>query len=116
MLRLGVSFSGSGGQVPRAAIRSGEPPRYERARRGSIVDAVEQAAHDGWSHAELLTACLEREVATRQAHGAENRIKAPRFAAHKTLEDFDFKHQRSIRREAILHLGAGARRSRSWVP
>ena len=31
----------------RAAIRSGEPPRYERARRGSIVDAVEDAIRRG---------------------------------------------------------------------
>ena len=67
---------------------------------------LEQAGRDGWSHAELLTACLEREVASRQAHGAENRVKAARFGAYKTLEDFDFQHQRSIRREATLHLGA----------
>ena len=67
---------------------------------------LEQAGRDGWSHAELLSACLEREVAARQAHGAENRIKAARFGAYKTLEDFDFQHQRSIRREVILHLGA----------
>jgi DNA replication protein DnaC len=67
---------------------------------------LEQAVREDWSHAELLAACLEREVAARQAHGAENRIKAARFPAHKTLEDFDFKHQRSVRREAILHLGA----------
>ena len=43
---------------------------------------LEQAARDGWSHTELLAACLEREVAARQAHGAENRIKAARFAAY----------------------------------
>jgi DNA replication protein DnaC len=65
-----------------------------------------QAGREGWSHAELLAACLEREVAARQAHGAESRIKAARFPAHKTLEDFDFQYQRSIRRDAILHLGA----------
>jgi DNA replication protein DnaC len=49
---------------------------------------------------------LELEVAARQAHGGENRIRAARFPARKTLEDFDFDHQRSIRREVIAHLGA----------
>ncbi len=67
---------------------------------------LEQAAREEWSHVDLLAACLEREVAARQAHGAENRVKAARFPAHKSLEDFDFQYQRSIRREATLHLGA----------
>ncbi len=66
---------------------------------------LEQAQREQWTHVELLVACLEREVASRQAHGADNRIKAARFPAYKSLEDFDFKHQRSIRRDAVLHLG-----------
>ena len=76
----------------------------------SLADAAgrlgERARADGWSHEEYLAACLEREVAARQSHGGEARIKAARFPARKTLEDFDYDHQRSVRREVIAHLGA----------
>jgi DNA replication protein DnaC len=76
----------------------------------SLARAVERLAEraraDGWSHEEFLAACLEREVAARQANGGEIRIRAARFPARKALEDFDFDHQRSLRREVIAHLGA----------
>jgi DNA replication protein DnaC len=64
-----------------------------------------RAREQGWSHEQFLAACLEREVLARQSHGGEARIKAARFPARKTLEDFDFDHQRSARREVIAHLG-----------
>jgi DNA replication protein DnaC len=38
-------------------------------------------------------------------HGGEARIKAARFPARKTLEEFDFSFQRSIRKTLVLHLG-----------
>ncbi|WP_328665296.1 ATP-binding protein [Streptomyces sp. NBC_00322] len=38
-------------------------------------------------------------------HGAEGRIRAARFPSRKSLEDFDFDHQRSVKREVISHLG-----------
>lgn len=65
----------------------------------------ERARSEGWSHEEFLAACLEREVAARQDHGGEARVKAARFPARKTLEDFDFSFQRSIKRDVIAHLG-----------
>ncbi|MEU1166906.1 ATP-binding protein, partial [Streptomyces sp. NPDC005921] len=49
--------------------------------------------------------CLQREVAARDSHGAEGRIRAARFPSRKSLEDFDFDHQRSVKREVIAHLG-----------
>ncbi len=67
---------------------------------------AERARTEGWSHEEYLAACLDREVAARQSHGGEARIRAARFPARKTLEEFDFDHQRSLRREVIAHLGA----------
>ena len=76
----------------------------------SLARAVERLAErargEGWSHEEFLAACLEREVAARQSNGGELRIRAARFPARKTLEDFDFDHQRNLRREVIAHLGA----------
>jgi len=66
---------------------------------------AERARADAWSHEEFLAACLEREVSARQSHGGEARIHSARFPARKTLEDFDFDHQRSLKRETIAHLG-----------
>jgi len=67
---------------------------------------AERARTDAWSHEEYLAACLEREVASRQTHGGENRIRSARFPSYKTLEDFDFNYQRSVRQEVVGHLGA----------
>src|SRR5947208_239361 len=71
----------------------------------AIDRLAERARAEGWSHEEFLAACLEREVAARQDHGGEARIKAARFPARKTIEDFDFEHQRSVKRQTISHLG-----------
>jgi DNA replication protein DnaC len=66
----------------------------------------ERARKENWTHEEFLAACLQREVAAREAHGGGERIRAARFPARKALEDFDFGHQRSARRDVIAHLGA----------
>ncbi len=65
----------------------------------------ERARAENWSHEEFLAACLQREVAAREAHGGEGRIRAARFPARKSLEEFDYDHARSLKREAIAHLG-----------
>jgi DNA replication protein DnaC len=66
---------------------------------------AERARVEGWTHEEFLAACLQREVAARQAHGGEGRIRAARFPARKSLEEFDFDHARGLKRELIAHLG-----------
>src|SRR5215210_8650622 len=75
----------------------------------SLAAAVERlgerARAENWSHEEFLAACLEREVSSRADHGGENRIRAARFPARKTIDDFDFDHQRSLKRDVIAHLG-----------
>src|SRR5579871_533294 len=72
----------------------------------SVERLAERARSEGWSHEEFLAACLEREVAARQANGGEIRVRAARFPARKTLEEFDFDHQRNLKRDVIAHLGA----------
>ncbi|TMR95108.1 IS21-like element helper ATPase IstB [Nonomuraea basaltis] len=74
--------------------------------RDAVARLADQAREQGWTHEEFLAACLQREVASRDAHGAENRIKAAAFPARKTIEDFDFDHQRSVKREIVTHLAA----------
>jgi DNA replication protein DnaC len=76
----------------------------------SMARAIERLAgrarQEEWTHEEFLAACLEREVAARQTNGGELRIKAARFPARKTIEEFDFDYQRSLKRDTLLHLGA----------
>jgi len=72
----------------------------------SVERMAERARAESWTHEQFLAACLEREVAARQSNGGEIRIRSARFPARKTLEDFDFDHQRSLKRDVIAHLGA----------
>jgi DNA replication protein DnaC len=58
----------------------------------------------GWperarTNEEFLAACLQREVAARESHGGEGRIRVARFPARKALEEFDFDYQRSLKRD-----------------
>jgi DNA replication protein DnaC len=73
--------------------------------RESVGRLAERARAENWTHEEFLIACLQREVAARDAHGGEGRIRAARFPARKSLEEFDFGHARGLRREVIAHLG-----------
>src|SRR5918911_2225332 len=71
----------------------------------AIERLAERARAESWSHEEFLAACLQREVAAREAHGGEGRIRGARFPARKSLEDFDFDHARGLKRDLIAHLG-----------
>jgi DNA replication protein DnaC len=71
----------------------------------AIERLAERARAESWSHEEFLAACLQREVAARETHGGEGRIRAAKFPSRKSLEDFDFDHQRSLKRDVIAHLG-----------
>jgi DNA replication protein DnaC len=73
--------------------------------REAVDRLAERARAEAWTHEEFLAACLQREVAARDAHGGEGRIKAARFPARKALEDFDFDHARGLKRDLIAHLG-----------
>jgi DNA replication protein DnaC len=73
--------------------------------RESVGRLAERARSESWTHEEYLVACLQREVSARDAHGGEGRIRAARFPARKSLEEFDFDHARGLRRETIAHLG-----------
>ena len=73
--------------------------------RESVDRLAERARAEAWTHEEFLVACLQREVAARESHGGEGRIRAARFPARKSLEEFDFDHARGLKREVIAHLG-----------
>src|SRR5215469_16254062 len=73
--------------------------------RESVARLAERARAESWSHEEYLVACLQREVAARESHGGEGRMRAARFPARKSLEEFDFDHARALKRDLIAHLG-----------
>src|SRR5580700_3081262 len=82
-------------------FRALKAPAAARALPG----LAERAREESWSYEKFLQALLSSEVAARDSHGGENRIKAARFPARKTLEEFDFTFQRSIKKQVIEHLG-----------
>lgn len=63
-----------------------------------------RAREEGWDYEAYLTAVLSEEVASREDHGGANRVKAAHFPQTKTLDDFDFSFQRSLRKQVIVHL------------
>ena len=73
--------------------------------RESVARLADRARAESWSHEEFLVACLQREVSARESHGGEARIRAARFPARKSLEEFDFDHARGLKRDTIAHLG-----------
>jgi DNA replication protein DnaC len=100
------------------AIRTAKPARDVTAEiafltralkaptlRESVARLADRARAESWTHEEYLAACLQREVSAREDHGGEGRVRAARFPARKSLEDFDFDHARGLKRDTIAHLG-----------
>jgi DNA replication protein DnaC len=71
----------------------------------ALPKLAERARQESWSYERFCEALLSTEVASRESHGGESRIKAARFPARKTLEEFDFTFQRSVKRQVVEHLG-----------
>jgi DNA replication protein DnaC len=65
---------------------------------------ADQARDQGWDYQQYLAQVLAEEVASRESHGGDARVRAARFPQVKTLDDFDFGFQRSVRRPQITHL------------
>ena len=66
---------------------------------------ADRAREEDWSYERFAEVLLGTEVSARESHGGEGRIKAARFPARKTLEEFDFAFQRSVKKTVIEHLG-----------
>ena len=82
-------------------FRSLKAPAAARA----LPKLAERAREEQWGYERFAEALLSTEVASRESHGGESRIKAARFPARKTLEEFDFSFQRSAKRQVVEHLG-----------
>src|ERR671924_943257 len=66
---------------------------------------ADRAREEQWSYERFAEVLLGTEVSARESHGGEGRIKAARFPARKTLEEFDFTFQRSVKKTVVEHLG-----------
>ena len=71
----------------------------------ALPKLADRARAEEWTFEQFAAALLKTEVDSRDSHGGQGRIKAARFPARKTLEEFDFSFQPSLRRDAVLHLG-----------
>src|SRR4051812_47189098 len=71
----------------------------------ALPKLADRARAEEWSYEQFAAVLLKTEIDSRDSHGGQARIKTARFPARKTLEDFDFAFQASIRRDTVLHLG-----------
>src|SRR6266568_1502994 len=83
--------------------------------RDAVSRLAERARAESWTHEEFLAACLQREVAACESYGGEGRIRAARFPARKSLEEFDFDHGDSpFSPRALTARQSGCSRRSSW--
>ena len=71
----------------------------------SFPALADRAREEQWSYERFAEVLLGTEVSARESHGGEGRIKTARFPARKTLEEFDFTFQRSVKKQVVEHLG-----------
>ena len=71
----------------------------------TLAKLADRARAEEWSYERLVQLLLETEVSARDGHGGEARIRHARFPARKTLEEFDFTFQHSVKKQVIEHLG-----------
>jgi DNA replication protein DnaC len=65
---------------------------------------AERARQENWTFETYLARVLEEEVLARETSGGQLRVRAARLPAIKTLDDFDFTFQRSVKKQVVLHL------------
>ena len=66
-----------------------------------------RAASDNVDHLGFLLQLTELELIERERKSAERRLKAARFPAHKTLDEFDFQSRPSVNKPLMLQLIQG---------
>ena len=66
-----------------------------------------RAAQENLDHLAFLLSLCELELVEREQRAAQRRLKAARFPAHKTLDEFDFNAQVSVNKPLILELMLG---------
>lgn len=83
----------------------------KRLRLSRLSDRIEptlkQAAAESWSYETFLSTLLESEVFARDQTMIERRVSAAHFPHRdKTLENFDFTFQVSVKQQVLLNLAS----------
>jgi DNA replication protein DnaC len=73
----------------------------------SLDVRLAEAAGNHLNHAEFLELVLQDELAVRNERWIARRVKAAGFRELRTLEDFDFSFNPSIKRKQVYDLAAG---------
>jgi len=73
----------------------------------SLDVRLQEARGNSLNHAEFLELILQDEILVRQQRSIARRVKAAAFRDHKSLEDFDWRFNPSIKRKAFYDLAAG---------
>jgi DNA replication protein DnaC len=68
---------------------------------------LQEAASHGLSHADFLELIVQDELLVRSDRTVQRRLKAACFREPKTLEDFDWAFNPSIKRKQIFDLASG---------
>ena len=74
---------------------------------GSLDVRLQEAASHRLGHAEFLEMILQDELAVRQQRLIERRLRAAAFRDQKTLDDFDWRFNPSVKRKDIYDLATG---------
>ena len=71
---------------------------------GSLEVRLQEAAGNGLTHGELLELILQDELLVRKDRQMQRHLKAAQFRDLKTLEDFDWQFNPSIKKKQIYEL------------
>lgn len=67
-----------------------------------LIDELEpRAAQEGWSHRDFVAVLMAEEVAHRNGTRISKAVRAARFPFVRTIEDFDFVFQSTLRKQAL---------------
>jgi DNA replication protein DnaC len=75
---------------------------------GTLEVRLQEAQANQLSHLELLELLVNDELVVRNDRAIARRIKAAGFRDNKTLEDFDWAFNTSVKRSQIFELATGA--------
>jgi DNA replication protein DnaC len=80
----------------------------KQLRLSGLLESLEvrlhEAAGNGLSHAEFLELLVQDELAVRSDRQVRRRVKAAQFRELKTLEDFDWSFNPSIKKKQVFDL------------
>jgi DNA replication protein DnaC len=74
---------------------------------GECEKVAARSAQENLDHLAFLLALCELELVDRERRAAQRRLKAAKFSAHKTLDEFDFAAQPSVNKPLVLELVKG---------